>query len=226
MYESKAPIVSVIDYGMGNLFSVEQACLRIGFKTKITSKKKDIMNSDAAILPGVGAFGDAMSNLKKLGLIRTIIDFTKSSKPLMGICLGMQLLFSESEEFGIHTGLDIIKGRVVKFLVGNDQGIKVPQVGWNRIWKPIFLHSDRWLKSPLGSNADGEFMYFVHSFYCKPDSNDAVLSITKYAGIEYCSSLLHKNIFASQFHPEKSGEAGIKIYERFKDLISRDVLND
>ncbi|MDP2939782.1 MAG: imidazole glycerol phosphate synthase subunit HisH [Candidatus Omnitrophota bacterium] len=216
-----SPIVSIIDYGMGNLFSVNQACSHVGIQARITAKKEDILNSDAAILPGVGAFGDAMLNLEKLGLISPILDFVKSAKPFMGICLGMQLLFSESEEFGIHKGLNIIPGRVVRFTNNSKEKAKVPQVGWNRISNPSSKRN-LWQESPLSGINKGEFMYFVHSFYCIPENKEIILSNSKYSGTEYASSILVKNIFASQFHPEKSGNCGLKIYKNFKKTISKE----
>lgn len=221
MSELKIPVVSIIDYGMGNLFSVKQACEHAGLKTIITSDKEDILNFDAAILPGVGAFGDAMENLEKMDLIKPILDFINSDKPFMGICLGMQLLMSESEEFGRHKGLDIIKGRVVKFSVKNSFGEteKVPQVCWNRINKPLAPNGVTWDDSPLAGICNDEFMYFVHSYYCKPANNEIILSITRYADTEYCSSILWKNIFACQFHPERSALQGLKVYKNWSYLI-------
>ena len=135
----------------------------------------------------------------------------------MGICLGMQLLMTQSEEFGIHEGLDIIKGSVIKFPINSkDKTIKVPQVGWNNIIKPSFARENYWDSSPLKDIDSGEFMYFVHSYYVIPANKETILSITNYENTEYCSSILYKNIFACQFHPEKSGEKGIEIYRKFK----------
>ena len=206
---------------MCNLFSVKKACESVGLKASITSEGEDIMDADAAILPGVGAFGAAIENLKRLSLIDTISDFIKSGKPFMGICLGMQLLFTESEEFGEHEGLDIVKGRVVKFPIIDDGGVKgrVPQVGWNEIRRPSPLAEHFWNKTPLAGIRDGGFMYFVHSYYCRPEDENIVLSTTRYNGIEYCSSILHENIFASQFHPEKSGSNGLEIYRNWVSYI-------
>jgi len=204
--------VVIIDYGMGNLFSVKLACEKVGLDSLITNDISEISGADALILPGVGAFGDAIENLGKLNLVKPIKEFIKSGKPFLGICLGMQLLMSESEEFGKHKGLDIIKGKVVKF---SNKKEKVPQVGWNKILKP---ECGNWEKSFLKGLSE-EYMYFVHSFYCEPKEKEIILSKTNYAGIDYCSSFQKENIFACQFHPEKSGEKGLIIYKNLANLI-------
>lgn len=218
--------IAIIDYEMGNLFSVKQACESIGLNAIVTSSKSELLDATAAILPGVGAFGDAMSNLHKLDLIYPIKDFINSARPFMGICLGMQLLMSESEEFGQYKGLDIIKGPVVRFSVNDGKAkIKIPQVGWNQIFK-THLNINQWDNSPLKNLDNGEFMYFVHSYYPLPSTADIVLSVTSYENIEYCSSIQYKNIFASQFHPEKSAKKGLEIYKNWALMIetSRKVL--
>lgn len=204
--------VAIIDYQLSNLFSVLNACKFVEIDAGITSDRKEIEKANAAILPGVGAFGDAMSNLKRLGLVEVIKDFIASGKPFLGVCLGMQLLFSKSEEFGLHNGLDIIRGSVKKFHATGEKGKKtlVPQIGWNRIFRQ--KGKNNWLDSPLRDIRDGEFMYFVHSYYTNPVDKALVLTKTEYAGIKYCSGILHNNVFAVQFHPEKSGREGIKIY--------------
>jgi imidazole glycerol-phosphate synthase subunit HisH len=219
MDEVKKIKVAIIDYQMSNLFSVKHACDFVGLDSKITSDKKEILESDAAILPGVGAFQQAMKNLDKLDLILPIKDFIQSGKPFLGICLGMQLLFSESEEFGICKGLDLIKGKVVKFgsQAQTEVSIKVPQIGWNQISRPEERES--WQNTPYANISDGEYMYFVHSFYTIPSNKEDMLSITEYEGTKYCSSILSNNIFATQFHPEKSAREGIKIYFNWSSTI-------
>ncbi len=209
--------VAVIDYGMGNLFSVERACEHAGLNAVITADKSIIMNSEGVILPGVGAFGDAMDSLKRKDLISPIKDVVKEGKPLMAICLGMQLLMSESEEFGHHKGLNIIEGSVVRFPEKNREGekIKVPQVGWNRIFQPSSGDRTYWNKSPLKNIMSGEFMYFVHSYYTIPLDKGAILSTTTYEGTQFCSGILWQNVFACQYHPEKSAAEGIKIYKNW-----------
>jgi glutamine amidotransferase len=215
--------IAIIDYEMGNLFSVQRACGQVGLNSLVTADAAAIMKSDAMILPGVGAFGDAMNNLKRLDLIAPIKEFIESGKPFMGICLGMQLLMSESEEFGFHKGLDIIKGTVVKFpTLGSEQrAIKVPQVGWNRVYR-LPHDESMWRNSLLRGIANNEYMYFVHSFYTVPEDPKLILSFTDYEGTEYSSSFSLKNIFACQFHPEKSATAGMKIYENFVSVIKQE----
>ncbi len=204
-------MITIIDYQISNLFSVQHACEYLGLEAEISSDKKKLLASEAAILPGVGAFGDAMQNLQKLDLIGPIKEFIASGKPFMGICLGLQLLFSESEEFGSHEGLNIIPGKVVKFPAKNkaEQRVRIPQIGWNQIYEP---KKGKWAHTPLAALPNREFMYFVHSYYVSPTDKEVVLSLTDYQGIEYCSSLFQDNIFAAQFHPEKSGAEGVKIY--------------
>jgi glutamine amidotransferase len=213
--------VSIIDYGMGNLFSVQQACEYAGLTALITSDKEMIMKSDAVVLPGVGAFGDAIDNLKERDLISPIKEFIASKRLFVGICLGMQLLMSESDEFGKHKGLGIIDGSVVKFPARNstDQRIKVPQVGWNSICLPRSSSEGHWHKTPLSGFKNGEFMYFVHSYYTVPVNPETILCVTDYEGTEYPSGILWRNVFACQFHPEKSGPEGIRIYRNLASMI-------
>ncbi|MCG6167604.1 imidazole glycerol phosphate synthase subunit HisH [Leptospira sp. FAT2] len=215
----KNPKISIIDYGLGNLFSVQQACEHVGLRTHITHDKKFILSSDAVILPGVGAFGDAMKNLTSLGLVDSIREFAESGKPLLGICLGMQLLFSKSWEFGFHEGLKIISGEVVRIPnETNGKGkLRIPHISWSKIFdnKPV----SNWIHTPLHEVALNSFMYFVHSFYVKPDCSENILCLTDYEGFEFCSGVKKGNVYAFQFHPEKSGKIGLKIYENFKNLI-------
>lgn len=230
MSDGKQGNVAIVDYGSGNLFSVKHACEHVNLHAIITSSKHEILHSDVVILPGVGAFGDAMETLKKLDLISPLKEIASSEKPLIGICLGMQLLMTESFEFGIHKGLDVIEGQVVKFEspVGPFGGLKVPQVGWNRIYRkkdtrpPADIHDSNqypWAGSPLEGVSDGEFMYFVHSFYARPKDARVVFSVSRYGNIEFCSSLTYRNVFASQFHPERSGPQGLHIYRNLASFI-------
>lgn len=219
--------VAIIDYEMSNLFSVMRACESVGMIPVITTDKNVIQNAHAVLLPGVGAFGAAMDNLNKLDLVAPILDFIATGKPFMGVCLGMQLLMTESREFGIHKGLNVIKGSVVRFPSQNWKGLryKVPQVGWNRIAKPASISEDFWEKTPLRGIRDGEYMYFVHSYHVRPESTDNTLTITDYS-IQYASSVFKNNIFGFQFHPEKSGKLGIAIYKNFKELIEHRRMYD
>jgi imidazole glycerol-phosphate synthase subunit HisH len=212
-------VTVIIDYKLGNLFSIKQACQFAGIDTIVSSEKKEILSAEALIFPGVGAFGDAVLNLNKLDLVFPIKEFVSTGKPLLGICLGMQLLFSESEEFGSFRGLDIIPGAIKKFpenYSGNK--LKVPQIGWNKIYKPD--SSELPWDEILCGIPENEFMYFVHSFYAEPKDKNHLLSLTNYSGIEYCSAVQkNNNIFGFQFHPEKSGEKGLEIYKNFKKII-------
>lgn len=208
--------VVIIDYDLGNLYSVIQACKEAGMNPLVSSKKEDFDDADALILPGVGAFGEAMDHLRNLGLDQAIKDFAASGKPLLGVCLGMQLLFSKSEEFGEHEGLGIIEGVIKRFpseYEGNT--LRVPQIAWNKITAG---NSDAWSNSPCSSVEEGAYMYFIHSFYAQPEDESNVCSKTNYEGLEYCSSVLKGNVFATQFHPEKSAHDGLSIYRTWAEM--------
>ena len=207
--------VAIIDYKMSNLFSVQAACNKVGLSSVITSDKKEILDAKIAILPGVGAFGEAMKHLCELKLDDSISQFVDSGKPFVGICLGLQLLFDSSEEFGENCGLGIVKGKVKKFKFQSNKSEKfpVPQIGWNQIKKTNEL---LWNDSLLCNSNDGDFMYFVHSYYVEPREKHIILSSTTYGNTEYCSSIQQNNIFASQLHPEKSGDVGLSIYKKLK----------
>ena len=204
--------VVIIDYHLGNLFSVKQACNHTGISATVSSNKDDILSADALILPGVGAFIQAMANLKKLDLIDSIKQKVHGGTPIFGICLGLQLLFTKSEEFGSGDGLDLISGTVKKFPTKlKDRVIKVPHIMWNQ----IYTQNKPWKDSPLKDLNNFDFMYFIHSYYVEPTNPNYILTTTNYDGIEFCSSIIHKNIFATQFHPEKSSEKGISVYENW-----------
>lgn len=215
MLDSKKKIL-IIDYKTGNLFSVNQALTNIGLNVKITSNADEIESADAIVFPGVGAFGDAMNNLHSLNLINPIKKFIDSGKPFLGICLGLQLLFFESEEFGSTKGLGIIKGRVKRFNKTNHDGEKrkIPQIAWNKIHN---VKGNSWDNSPLKDIKKGEFMYFVHSYYIEPEE-PVGLSQTIYDGQKFISSIQKDNIFACQFHPEKSAKEGLKIYDSWAKI--------
>lgn len=210
--------VAIIDYGLGNLFSINNACELVGLNTIITSDISKISNADAVILPGVGAFGDAINSLNENNLTQTIYEFVRTGKPFLGICLGMQLLFSESEEFGSHKGLNLIKGKVVKFPSFNKAGesICVPQIQWNQIYAEDI---NRWNESPLKNISEGTYMHFVHSYYAIPEENNNILTYTEYEGIRYTSAVMKDNIIGIQYHPEKSAEEGINIYRNWANYI-------
>ncbi|MBP6432920.1 MAG: imidazole glycerol phosphate synthase subunit HisH [Ferruginibacter sp.] len=206
--------VVIIDYQLGNLFSVQQACTFLGYPAIISTQAKDIQEADYAILPGVGAFADAMSNLKTFGLDTAIKEYVATGKPFMGICLGQQLMLTKSEEFEDAYGLGFIEGSVKKFPVQhiNEQDYKVPQIQWNTIAQPA---NANWASSPLANCKTGDYFYFVHSYYTDVQNPAAVLATTKYGNLEYCSAIQHNNIFTTQFHPEKSGEFGLEIYKNW-----------
>ena len=208
--------ILIIDYKLGNLFSVNQALTNIGLNVKITSNSDEFESADAIVLPGVGAFNDAMNNLDSLNLINPIKKHIDSGKPFLGICLGLQLLFKESEEFGFTKGLGIINGTVKRFNNVNKDGEnrKVPQIAWNQIYT---TNGKSWEKTPLKDLKNGEFMYFVHSFYIEPEE-PVGLSQTNYDGQNYISSIQKNNIFACQFHPEKSAKEGLKVYNAWAEI--------
>ncbi len=207
--------VAIINYGINNLYSVHNACTKIGLNSVITDDYDTIMKSKISILPGVGAFSEAMKSIRKKKIDRGIYDFINTGKPFFAICLGMQLLFSESEEFKVTKGLDIIKGNVIKFRSQNDKKMIVPHVGWNQIQ----FHNKNFTNSVMRNNSENEFMYFVHSYHVVPDCSDIELTSTKYQDIRYCSAILKDNVTAFQFHPEKSGNSGMKIFNSIKELV-------
>lgn len=211
MINSEKKVV-IIDYKLGNLFSVKQACDAVGMNAELSSDKNEILSADALILPGVGAFIEAMNNLHNLDLIEAIKSKVKSGTPIFGICLGLQLLFTKSEEFGSGNGLDLIPGIIKKFPAKlNDRVIKIPHITWNQVYKL----NHPWEKTPLVELKQNEFVYFIHSYFVQPDNDDFILTKTNYDGIEFCSSVIKENIFATQFHPEKSADKGISIYKNW-----------
>ncbi|MGB4775255.1 MAG: imidazole glycerol phosphate synthase subunit HisH [Daejeonella sp.] len=204
--------VTIIDYQLGNLFSVNQACETVGINAKISSLKEDVLNADALILPGVGAFIEAMNNLKALDLVGVIKNKVQGGTPIFGICLGQQLFFTESEEFGAGNGLDLISGVIKRFPEElNGKKIKVPQIAWNK----IYAANQSWDNTPLKDLKNNEFMYFIHSYYVKPSTEECIITKTNYDGIEFCSAISKDNLFATQYHPEKSGENGLSIYKNW-----------
>ncbi len=221
--------VAIVDYGLGNVFSVLRACERVGLQAQLTQNRQDILAAPAVILPGVGAFGDAMNTLTRLDLVSVIQEVAISGTPLLGICLGLQLLMSESQEFGQHKGLGVIKGDVIRLETATTGALalKVPQVGWNHIAPSSAKDSMHWEDTLLKDVPSGEFMYFVHSFYVRPIDNAVILSQTQYGSNLFCSSVQQKNVFACQFHPERSGPAGLRIYQNlFSSLKARSSMED
>lgn len=214
--------IAIVDYGLGNLFSVVNACGNAGIDAYITSSPAEILAAPAVILPGVGAFRDAMECLHRIDLVEPLKDYASSGKPLFGICLGQQLLFSESEEFGSTKGLDILKGTVRSFDNPRDEhgrALKVPHVGWNLAVPPAD-RPDAWRGTPLEPHGREAMMYFVHSFCAVPDDPSAVLAMTIYGDHEFCSAVRTGGTYAFQFHPERSGMEGIRFYSKIRDIIS------
>jgi glutamine amidotransferase len=190
--------VVIVDYGIGNLQSVSRACQIAGIEAEVTHNKETIINADGLILPGVGAFGNAMLNLEKFDLINLLKDYSTTGRPIMGICLGMQLLLESSVESPEVKGLGIIQGSCEKFPNQNEASLlKVPQIQWNTI---LPQKSDEFdVDTPLESLSNGEFMYFVHSYYASVEFEKNILSTTKYGGIKYVSSIRKDNVFYDPF---------------------------
>jgi imidazole glycerol-phosphate synthase subunit HisH len=203
-------MIAIIDYGMGNLRSVQKGLERTGCEAVVTRDIGQIQSARGVVLPGVGAFSACMENLEKFGLIEPIREIVRRKKPFLGICLGFQLLFSESEEFGPQKGLGLFDGRVVGFRAR--EGLKVPHMGWNRIEKKN--------DSPfLEGLSSGDYVYFVHSFYVVPADQSIVATTTDY-GEPFVSSIATDRLFACQFHPEKSQELGLRILANFGRFVA------
>ena len=206
-------MIAIIDYGAGNLRSVYKALRHIGADCEITNDKARIMNADAAILPGQGAFGDCMTSITKSGIMSTVKDFIKSGKPFLGICVGLQLLFESSEESEGVEGLSVFEGKIRR--IPNGEGLKIPHMGWNSLeikdGSPLF----KGVKS-------GSYVYFVHSYYLDSPDKSIVSARTEY-GVTIDAAVESGNVFATQFHPEKSGDVGMKILENFVEMSEKDV---
>jgi glutamine amidotransferase len=201
--------LAIVDYGMGNLRSVQKAFERLGHAAEVTRDPERVASAPGVVLPGVGAFGACMANLTALGLAEPVVHAIRAGRPFLGICLGMQLLFEESEEFGPVAGLGILPGRVVRFAADPDR--KVPHMGWNAVRKaratPI-----------LAGIEDGAYVYFVHSYYPVPSDRAVVATTTPY-GVEFASSVVRDNVFACQFHPEKSQQIGLRLLDNFVQTL-------
>jgi glutamine amidotransferase len=211
--------ITIIDYGMGNLRNVQKAFEHMGIPARISSVPAELNRADGWVLPGVGAFGDAMDNLRETGLVEPIRRGVAQGKPLLGICLGLQLLFEESNEMGTHRGLGVLSGRVTRFEDGMEhagQTLKVPHVGWNE-----FHITEQGRKSPLLEGVpDGSYAYFVHSYYVVPAESDDALALTDY-GIDFASVVGRGNVFGAQPHPEKSQEVGLRLLQNFAQIVAQ-----
>jgi len=208
-------MIVIVDYGMGNLRSVEKGFLRVGYSAMVSSSAKDIENAKGIVLPGVGAFGDCIRNLEKLGLIEVIKEGIYGGKWFLGICLGYQVLFEESEEFVRTRGMGIFKGRVKRFEaeMRDEEGgfLKVPHIGWNQV-EVVKAH-------PIFEGIEsGDYFYFVHSYYVEPMDKELILTTTDY-GVRFASGIASKNVIAFQFHPEKSQSKGLVLLKNFAKLV-------
>ncbi len=200
-------MIAVINYGLGNLHSVHKALVHVGGEAVVTDNPEEVLSADKVVLPGVGAFADGIAGLDARGLVSVVTQVAASGRPLLGICLGMQLLFDESEEQGRHEGLGLLAGKVVFF---RQPGIKIPQIGWNQVEvsKPSRL---------IVGIEDGDYFYFNHGYYCVPEEAADTLTITEY-GVKFASAVERENVFGVQFHPEKSQKTGLTILKNFVEL--------
>ena len=203
-------MIAVIDYGVGNLFSLTASLKYLGAETVVTNKKEDVVAADRIILPGVGAFEDAIAKLRATGLVETIIEETHKGKPLLGICLGMQLLFEKSYEYGEHEGLGLIRGEIASIAEDlNDKTLKVPHIGWNSLSfdadEPLFKYINQ-----------GDYVYYVHSFYGR-DCLENTIATSNY-DITITGAVRNGSVYGTQFHPEKSGNVGLNILKAFIEL--------
>ena len=208
--------IAIIDYGVGNLYSVEKAVAAVGGDVVITSDEQDLKAADKLILPGVGAFGDCMKNLEETGLIPTILEQIKNKKPLFGICVGLQILFEDSEESPDIKGLGIFKGTVKKIKA---DGLKIPHMGWNFVKVGSKNYAKFGESKFLAGLHSMPYFYFVHSYHAVPQDENLVAARTFY-GENITAAIEYENIFATQFHPEKSGDVGLKVLKNFVDYES------
>jgi imidazole glycerol-phosphate synthase subunit HisH len=210
-----APVIAVLDYDIGNLASIVNALTEVGVTAVPTRDRAQIESADALILPGVGAFCQGMGNLSKYDLLDSISLHISSGKPFLGICLGMQLLFEESEEFGLCKGLGILKGRVRKLTLSSESTDKLPHIGWNAVRQPI---TGRWGGTIFETVSEPSDFYFVHSFAVEPEDQEIILGVTDFGGYQFCSGVHSGNIYGCQFHPEKSGMVGLSVLRNFVAL--------
>lgn len=206
-------MIAIIDYGMGNLRSVQKGFEKVGFEAVVTTDPQVVLEAERVVLPGVGAFRDCMHNLEQGGFVEPILTVIREGRPFLGICVGMQLLLTDSVEFGLYKGLDVIPGHVLRFPDGMKEcgeKLKVPHMGWNQL--SILQPSPIFAGIEAGTN-----VYFVHSYYVKPDDAGCVAATTTY-GSEFCAAIWQDNIVATQFHPEKSQDVGLRILKNFGEM--------
>lgn len=207
--------VAVIDYGIGNVKSMCNALAHVGIDAELINNKENILMADAVILPGVGAFAHGINNLNEYNLIPIIKEYVSTGKLFMGVCLGMQLLLEESEEFGANNGLGLIKGKVIKLPIEQGNLEKLPHVSWNGISEP---YNQRWDKTLLADTPLNSNMYFVHSYVAAPTNESDILATCNYGGVNFCAAVQKDNIYGFQFHPEKSADLGLAILNKIKQF--------
>jgi len=210
--------IALVDYGLGNLYSILRAMRCFGVDVVVTEEAEEIEKADGILLPGVGAFAAGMKGLELRGLAGVIKKAAQQNRPMLGICLGAQLMLTEGHEFGEHLGLDIIKGKVVQF-PSLKKPEKIPHVGWNSILTPSAAVS--WRGTIFDELDERDRVYFVHSYIMKPDKETDVLAVTSYGDYQFCSAVRKGNIYGCQFHPEKSGQVGLKIISEFVKIIAK-----
>ena len=208
--------ITIIDYGCGNILNLARAIKFIGYEVDITHDKNKIINSSYVILPGVGAFGNAMKQIEKYNLRNTILKYAKSNRPLLGICLGMQILLTVSYEFGVHKGLGLIEGKVIKISNEKNKEIKIPHMGWNEIYPNN--NKKEWKNKILKNSSIGKSFYFVHSFVCITKDYDSTIAVCNYSDISIPAVVATGNVFGCQFHPEKSADNGLAVLKNFCEL--------
>ncbi|GIW92940.1 MAG: imidazole glycerol phosphate synthase subunit HisH [Pirellulaceae bacterium] len=208
-------MIAIVDYQMGNLRSVQKAFERLGTAAVISSDPVEVLEADAVVLPGVGAFADAMAELQRRGLVEALKQYIATDRPFLGICLGLQLLFDYSYEDGKHRGLGVLPGEVVRF--PSDKGLKIPHMGWNQVQR-------RFEDPILDGIPDGSFFYFVHSYYAVPEDRSVVLLESDYGG-PFCAMVRRGNLYATQFHPEKSQVRGLRLLRNFVALVESNALS-
>jgi imidazole glycerol-phosphate synthase subunit HisH len=209
--------ISIVDYGVGNLYSVLKAFKFFTDNVRIAEETEELKKSDAIILPGVGSFEAGMQGLKTRNLINPVKEFARSGKPMLGICLGAQIMMTKGYEFGNFSGLNLIEGQVIAF-PKLQKGTKVPHIGWNNIYIPKDKNK-KWKGTILESATDNSSVYFVHSYVLKPENNRDILASTSYGGYNFCSAFKRDNIYGCQFHPEKSARVGLTIIKNFITLV-------
>jgi imidazole glycerol-phosphate synthase subunit HisH len=222
MPDPRSPHVAIVDYGMGNLYSVQRACDHVGLSSELATSPERVLAADGVILPGVGAMPQAMDVLDRTGLSDAIRAAAAGGTPTFAVCLGLQLLMREGSEFSPHAGLGIIDGIVARLSGADDVGspLRVPHIGWNRVEPPAGAAPRLWDDTPLAPLGVDAYMYFVHSYYVVPADPGVVLATTRYGNTEFCSAVRQGAIFACQFHPERSGPLGLSMYESFAAAVS------